>query len=98
MVNVIKNGKDKIYEIECRHCGSTLSYTRADLIKKKKATEVFDRFMDCKIRTISKLETAYNGIICPVCSEFRTVECLYFNKKINSRLATKNEKRFREIQ
>ncbi len=93
MVNVIKNGKDEIYEIECIHCGSTLSYTRADLIEKKEATEFFDRFVDCKIRTVSQFETAYTGIVCPVCGEFRTVECLYFNKKIGSRLATKNEKR-----
>ena len=42
MVEVVQNGKDKVYEIQCKHCQSDLKYSIADLRIVTSRKEFFD--------------------------------------------------------
>lgn len=91
MVEVIQNGKDKEYEVQCKYCRSDLKYHDKDSRTVIKKNDFFDRYMDCKIRTITTLETAYRAITCPVCGNEIKIECVYLNRRIGTRNATKEE-------
>lgn len=97
MVEVVQNGKDKVYETQCKHCRSDLRYRTADLQTVTTKTEFFDRYADCKIRTVTTIETEYRAITCPVCGKEIVIETICFHRTVGIRAATKQEIKSRKI-
>lgn len=97
MVEVAQNGKDKVYEIQCKHCRSDLRYHEADLRTATTKEEFFDRYADCKIRTVTTIETEYQAITCPVCGKEVVIKTICFHRIAGKRDATKQEIRSRKI-
>lgn len=91
MVEVIQNGKDKVYEIQCKHCRSDLKYHAADLRTVTTKKEFFDLYADCKIRTVTTVETEYRAITCPVCGKDVVIKTNSFHRIVGKRNATKQE-------
>lgn len=91
MVEVVQNGKDKVYEIQCKHCRSDLRYRSADLRTVITKKEFFDHYADCKIRTVTTMENEYRAITCPVCGKEVIIKAILFQRIIGKRNATRQE-------
>ena len=98
MVKVIQNGKDKVFEIQCKHCRSDLKYRAEDLRTVTTKKEFFDRYTDCKIRTVTTVENEYQAITCPVCGRGVVIETTRFNSVVGNRDATRQEIKSRRIR
>lgn len=97
MVEVIQNGKDKVYETQCKHCRSDLRYHAADLRTVITKKEFFDHYADCKIRTVTTVENEYRAITCPVCGKEVIIKAILFQRIVGKRNATKQEIKSRKI-
>ena len=91
MVEVVQNGKDKVYKIQCKHCQSDLKYRAEDIRIVTSRKEFFDQYTDCKIRTVTTIEDEYQAITCPVCGREVVIETTRFNSVVGNRDATRQE-------
>lgn len=83
MIEVIKNGKDKKFHIDCEQCGSKISYQSEDiqeLTKEVKGplTESISLFRTKKYRYIYSVKKEY--IVCPICGNGICISSIWGNE------------------
>jgi transcription initiation factor IIE alpha subunit len=95
-MKVIRNGKDKTYEITCATCNSDLEYTENDVFYTKEERrggmgKTVSHFWKADEHYVNVYMQDYRCIRCPVCGN--VIKMMDFSKGLPSLEAMKWEKR-----